>query len=83
MPADEGRRDDSQRKEEDLDEKEGGQRDSCLDSDVEIAAGSGSSREDKRAHSPLPVTSIPPKQEPDGTWVLSPQPLRLIFLYTM
>ena len=54
MPADEGHRDDSQRKEADVDEK------------------------DKRAHSPLPVTSIPPQEEPDGTWALSPQPLCLI-----
>ena len=78
MPADEGRRDDSQRKKADVDRKEGGQGDSRLDPDAEVAAGSGSNREDKRAHSPLPVTSIPPKQEPDSTWALSPQLLCLI-----
>ena len=78
MPADEDRRDDSQRKEADADEKEGGQGDLRLDSDVQIAAGSGSNREDKRAYSPLSVTSIPPKQDPDSTWALSPRPLCLI-----
>ena len=78
VSADEDRRDDPQRKEADVGEKEDGQGDSRLDPDAEVAAGSGSNREDKRAHSPLPVTSIPPKQESDGTWALSPQPLRLI-----
>ena len=47
MPADEGLRDDPQRKEADVDEKEGGQGDSRLNPGVEVAAGSGSSREDK------------------------------------
>ena len=78
MPADEGRRDDSQRKEGDVDEKEVGQRDSRPDPDVEIAAGGGPGREDKRAYFPLPITSIPPKQEPDGTWTRSPQSMCLI-----
>ena len=68
MPADEGRRDDSQ-KEAEVDKKEGVQGDSHLDPDAEVAAGSGPRREDKRAD--LPVTSIPRDQEPDSTWTLS------------
>ena len=62
----------------DVDEKEVSQTHSRLDPDVEAAAGSGPGREIKRASSPLPVTSIAPKQEPDSTWTLLPQPLRLI-----
>ena len=62
----------------DVDEKEVSQTHSRPDPDVEAAAGGGPSREIKRASSPLPVTSIAPKQEPDSTWTLSPQPLRLI-----
>ena len=58
MPADEGRRDDSQRKEADVDEKEVGQRDLRPDPDAEVATGGGPAREDRRAYSP--------KQEPDG-----------------
>ena len=73
MSADEGRRDDSQRKETDVDEKEGGQRDSHLDSDVAIAIGRRPSQEDKRVCSPQPVASIPRIQEPDSMWILSPQ----------
>ena len=77
MPADEGRRSDSQRKEGDVDKKEGGQRDSRPDLDVEVTAGSGPGREDERAYSPLPTTSISPKQGPDGTWTHSPRSMCL------
>ena len=76
MPADEGRRNDPQRKEAGVDQKEGGQRESRLDSNIEVAAGSGPSREDERAYPP--VTLIPCDQEPDSTWPLSPPLLRLI-----
>ena len=62
MPADEGRRDDSQRKEADVDEKEGGQRNLHLDPDIGTAAESGPGQADYS----LPVTSIPHKREPDG-----------------
>ena len=76
VPADEGRRD-PQRTEADVDEKEGGQRESRVDPDVKLAAATGPSREDKRAYSPPPVTSIPLKQEPNSTWTIS---LRLRYL---
>ena len=76
MPADEGRRDDPQREVEG-EEKEGGQKDSRLGPDVEVAAGGGPSQEDERAYPPLPVASIPRKQEPGGMWTLSPQLLYL------
>ena len=69
MPADEGHRDDPQRKEADVDKKEGGQRDPGPDPGVEVAAGSGPRREDRRADPP--VTSIPRDQESDGTLTLS------------
>ena len=59
MPADEGRRDDSQRKEEDVGEK-------GLDG-VKIAAGGGPGQDVKQVSSPPSVTSIPRKQEPDST----------------
>ena len=78
MPVHEGRHGDSQRKEAGVDEKEGGQGDSRSGPDVEVAAGSGPSREDKRAYSPLPITSVPRKQEPEGTWTLSPRSMCLI-----
>ena len=67
MPADEGRHDDSQRKEVDVDEKEIGQRDSRPDPDVEVVAGIGPGRGDKRTYPPLPITSIPRKREPNST----------------
>ena len=70
MLANEGHRGGPQRSEVDVEEK-------GLD-DAEIAAGGGSCREDKRAYSPLPITLIPHKQEPDGTWALSLWPLCLI-----
>ena len=78
MPVGESRRDDPQRKEADIDEKNGGRKDSRLDPDVGVAAGSGPRREDKRAHPPLPVTPISPEQGPDGRQMLSPQLLHLI-----
>ena len=77
-PADEGRRDDSQRKEADVDEKEVGQRDLLPDPDAEVAAGSGPGQKDKRTYSPLPIASIPRRQEPSGAWALSPRSLCLI-----
>ena len=78
VPTDEGRHGDSQRKEADVDENEGGQKGSRLDPDVEVPAGSGSGREDGRAYSSFPVTSILRKQESDSTWAVSPQLLCLI-----
>ena len=75
MPAEEGGRNDPQRTEVDVDEKEGGQRDSRPDPDIGVAAGSEPDSEDKPL---LPVTPVPPFQEPDGAWTLSPQLLRLI-----
>ena len=78
VPVDEGRRDDPQSNEADVGGKEADHGGSRLDPDVKIAAGSGPSREDKRAHSPPPVTSIPLKQEPDSTWTVSPRLLYLI-----
>jgi hypothetical protein len=45
---------------------------------VEGVAGSGPSREINRASSPLSVTSIAPKQEPDSMWTLTPRLLHLI-----
>ena len=78
MPAGEGRPDNSQRKEADVDEKERDQRDSRPDQDVEVVAGSGPGREDKRAYSPQPVTLVSPNQQPDGTWTHSPQLMCLI-----
>ena len=78
MPAGEGRPDNSQRKEADVDEKEGDQRDSRPDQDVEVVAGGGPGREDKRAHSPQPVTLVSPNRLPDGTWTHSPQLMCLI-----
>ena len=68
--ANEGRRGDPQRKRIDADEKD-------MD-DAKIVAGGGSSREDKQAYSPLPITLIPRKQEHGSTWTLSPWPLCLI-----
>ena len=76
MPADQGRRNDSQKKGADVEGKEGGQRDSRLDPGVEVADDSRPRREDKRAY--LPVASIPHDQESDGTWTFSPQLLCLI-----
>ena len=78
VPVGEGRRDDPQSNEADVDEKEGGQGEPRLDLDVKLAAGSGPSRKDERAHSPPPVTSIPLKQEPDSTWAVSSRLLYLI-----
>ena len=78
MPTDEGHCNNPQRKEADINEKEGGQGDSRLNPGVEVTAGSGSSREDKRAY--LPITSIPHNDEPNGMWMLSPQLLCLIVL---
>ena len=70
---------DPQGKEEDTDEKGVSRSRSSLDPDVE-GAGSGPSRGIKLASSPLSVTPITSKQEPDGTWALSPQLLCLITL---
>ena len=74
VTADEDRLDDPQRKEVDVVSRSY----SHLDPDLENAGGSGPSREIKQASSPLSVTSIAPKQEPDSTWALSPQLLCLI-----
>ena len=58
MPADEGRPDDSQRKEVDAGEKD--------PDDAGIAAGNEPSQDVKQIPSPLLVTSIPCNQEPDS-----------------
>ena len=71
VPADEGRLDDP-RREVDADEKEVTRKNSSLDPGVEDAAGSGPGREVKAAASPLSAAPIPPKQEPESTWTLSP-----------
>ena len=75
--VDKDRLDDPQR-EVDVGEKEVSRSRSSLDPDVVGAAGSGPSREIKQTSSPPPVTSIAPKQEPDGTWTPSPRLLCLI-----
>ena len=82
MPADEGRGD-PKGKEADVDRKEASRRHSRLGPDVEVAPGSGPSQEVQRASSPLPFTSTPSKQEPDSTWLPSPQLLCLIIPFTM
>ena len=45
---------------------------SSLDLDIQGAGGSGPGQEIKRASSPLSVTPIPPKQEPNSTRTLLP-----------
>ena len=77
--ADDDHLDDPQR-EEDTGEKGVGRSRSSLDPDVGGGPGSRPSPEIKRASSPLPVTSIAPKQEPESTWTLSLRPLCLIAL---
>ena len=72
MPTDEGRGD-PKGKETDVDGKEASRGHSRLGPDVEVAAGSGPSREVQQASSPLSFTSIPRKQEPDSTLLLYPQ----------
>ena len=79
IPADEGHRDELQRKEADVDEKEGGQTDSRPDPDIEVVAGIGPDAEDKQACSPLPAASVPRDLEPASTLTFSPQLLCLIF----
>ena len=71
MPADESRLDSSQGKWVDVGGKD-------LD-DAEVAARGGPGQDVKQtSSSPLPVASIPPKQEPDSAWALSAQLLHLI-----
>ena len=70
-------RDDPQRRNVDVEEKEVGQRHSRPDPNVEAAAGSGPSQ---GVSSTLSVTPIAPEQGPDGTRTLSPQQLCLITL---
>ena len=65
MPA--GRSDhDQQRMETDVDEKEAGQKHPGLDPDVEVATGSGPSREVEQAHPSPSDPSIPPGGKPDS-----------------
>ena len=68
--ADEGRLDDPQREEMDVDEKEVSRRHSSLVLSVGGAAGSSPSRKIKRISSLPSVTPIPPRQEPDSMWTL-------------
>ena len=71
VPADRGRLDDPQ-SEVDVDEKQVTRKHSSPDPGVVGAAGGEPGQEVKEVSSPLSVTPIPPKQEPDSTWVLSP-----------
>ena len=71
VPADEGRLDGPPQREEDVEEKEITRKHSSLDPGVEGAVGGGPGREVKEASSPPSPTPIPPKQEPDSTWMLS------------
>ena len=71
VTADKDRLDDPQRKGVGIEEKEVSRIHSSLDPDVGGAAGSRPSREIKHASSPLSVTPIAPKQEPDSMWTLS------------
>jgi hypothetical protein len=73
VPADEGH-DKPQGREVGVDEKEGSRSHSRLGPDLQ---DSSPNREIKRASSPLSVIPVPPKQEPDSTWTLSPQVLCL------
>ena len=74
-PANEGHEDG----EVDVGGKEVGGRHSRLDPNVEGVAGGGFGQEVvKQVTSPLSITPIPPKQEPDSTWTFSPLPLCLI-----
>ena len=77
VPADEGRLDDPQSEEVDVDERKVSRRHSSLVPGVGGAAGSSPTREIKRASSLPSVTPIPPKQELDGMWTLSLQLLCL------
>ena len=76
-PADKGRGD-PKGKGADVDGKEVSRRHSRLGPDVGVAAGSGPSRGVQQASPPLSFTSIHRKQEPDGTWLHTPQLLCLI-----
>ena len=67
VPADEGRIDDPQKKGVEVGEKESSRKHSGLDADIEGAAGSSPGQGVERTSSPPSVTSIPRKQEPDGT----------------
>ena len=80
MLADEGCRDDSQRKGPDVEEKRGGQTHSRLDPEAEVTAGSGPSRAGKRARFPLSINSVLRKQEADSKCTPSSQLLCLIIL---
>ena len=73
VTANEDHLDDGQRKEVDVDEKERSGSCSGVDPDADNAVGSGPSREVKQASSPLFVTAIEHKQEPDSACTLSPQ----------
>ena len=75
MPAGEGS-DDLQRREADVDEKEVSESVSCLDPDIEVAAGSGPSQEVEQVYPSTYTPSIP--GQPDGMKIFSPQPLCLI-----
>ena len=66
MQADEGH-DNPPGREAGVDEKELSRSPSRPDPDVKFSAGSGPSRGIEGAPSPLSVTPIAPKQEPDGT----------------
>ena len=77
IQAGEGR-DNLQGREADVDEKKASRSHSRPGPDV--GGAEGSSREIKQTPSPLSVTPISPKQEPDSTWTFSPQQPCLIAL---
>ena len=71
VQEDEGRNN-PQGREADVDEKGVGQRHLRLAPGVGGAAGGRPSQEIERAPSPLSVAPIPPKKEPDSTWMFPP-----------
>ena len=79
MQADEGS-DDSRGRGAGVDEKGTSQSRSDPGLDVGGAAGSRTGQQIKRALSPLPVTTMSPKQEPDSMWTFHPHRSCLITL---
>ena len=80
MMANEGRLEDSLRKEVEVNKKEVSRNPSSLDPDVGGSAGGGPGKEITLAYSPPSITPIAPKPEPDCTWTLFPRLMCLITL---
>ena len=72
VPADEGHLDAPPQMMVDVEEKEITRKRTSLDLGVEAAVGRGPGPEVKEVSSLPSATPIPPKQEPDSTWTLSP-----------